>query len=199
MKTFRTTALVLIAFNLLTGCDPNDPAPPPLPSCTTANSDFTQLFAATLASNSVFDDYTNMDLLTHEYTFSVATNETVCAVGYQGNAVLFANNIPYTVEIFDNTNNALVYSGSHFFDSAFTDYQSVIPTNLVAGNTYTIRRIVTNYMGNIGTTTGRILRFNGSNPYPVTTNGLTITASDFYGTGGPVTNYGIPYIDIIFQ
>lgn len=167
--------------------------------CNTANSEFTQLYAATLASNVSFTDVTTMDLLTHEYTFEVNTNETVCSIGYQGNANLYAANIPYLIEIVDNGTNTVIYSGNHVFDSAQTEYVSITPTNLTAGTSYTLRRTVTNYLGNIGNTVGRLLRFNGPSPYPVSNAAMTITSSDFYGTGGPVPDFGIPYIDIIFQ
>lgn len=167
--------------------------------CNTANSEFTQLYAATLASNVSFTDVTTMDLLTHEYMFEVNTNETVCSIGYQGNANLYAANIPYLIEIVDNGTNTVIYSGNHVFDSAQTEYVSITPTNLTAGTSYTLRRTVTNYLGNIGNTVGRLLRFNGPSPYPVSNAAMTITSSDFYGTGGPVPDFGIPYIDIIFQ
>ncbi len=141
-----------------------------------------------------------MDLVTHEYTFDVNTNKTICSVGYQGNANLFAANVPYVIEIYDNTTSTMVYTGTHVFDSAVVDYQAIAPTALVAGNSYTIRRIASNYLGNIGNTIGRICRFNsGAVPYPVTSGAITINSSNFYGTGGPAANFGIPFIDIAFQ
>lgn len=55
-------------------------------------------------------------------------------------------------------------------------------------------------MGNLATTQGRMLSFNvPANHFPVTNNGSTITASNFYGTSGPVPNFGIPYIEIVFR
>lgn len=181
------------------GCSPS-PAPAPPTGCNIVGTDFQQLYATTLASNALYTNYTTMDLVTHEYTFNVNTNKTVCTIGYQGNAALFAGSVPYTIEIYNNTTSTLVYSGNHIFNSAATDYQPITPTNLVAGDSYTVRRIASNYLGNIGNTIGRILRFNtGPVPYPVTSGALTITSSNFYGTGGPVPNFGIPYIDIVFQ
>ncbi|MEO8517086.1 MAG: hypothetical protein ABI426_10090 [Flavobacterium sp.] len=202
MKTnFKIFGLFFFLGIALVGCSPSTPTPIPTPTaCNTVGTDFQQLYAATLASNALFTNYTTMDLVTHEYTFTVSANKTICTVGYQGNANLYASSIPYTIEIYNNTTTTLVYTGSHIFNSAATDYQPITPTNLVAGNTYTIRRIASNYLGNIANTTGRILRFNAAPvPYPVTYGVLTISASNFYGTGGPVPNYGIPYIDIVFQ
>lgn len=201
MKHLKNILLVQLAIVLLTSCSPNNPPlPPPPAACNTVGTDFQNLYAATLASNALYDNYLTMDLVTHEYTFTVSTNKTVCTLGYQGNATLFASSIPYTMEIYNNTTSTMVYSGNIVFNSASTDYQPITPTPLVAGNSYTIRRNANNYLGNIGNTIGRICRKNaGPNQYPAANGVLTITASDFYGTGGPVPNYGVPYIDIVFQ
>jgi hypothetical protein len=199
IKKLGTLALLAIA---LASCSPsNPPLPLPPPSaCNTVGTDFQNLYAATLSSNALYDNYLTMDLVTHEYTFTVSTNKTVCTLGYQGNATLFASSIPYTMEIYNNTTSTMVYSGNIVFNSASTDYQPITPTPLVAGNSYTIRRNANNYLGNIGNTIGRICRKNaGPNQYPATNGVLTITTSNFYGTGGPVPNYGIPNIDIVFQ
>ena len=56
-------------------------------------------------------------------------------------------------------------------------------------------KIVNNYGGNIANTIGRICRFNsGGLPSSATATGsyMKIVSSNFYGTGGPVPNYGIP-------
>ena len=181
-------------------------SPPPSPAavCSTSTSDFQTIFNNVLTSDPAYDDYTSMDLVTHEYTFTMLANKSICQIGYQGNATLFASSIPYTIEIYNNTTSTPVYSGNHAFNSAFTDY--VVPSgptiNLINGNSYTIRRIASNYAGNIGNTIGRICRFN-SGPIPSAALGtgaeMQITSSNFYGTGGPIPNFGIPYIDIIFQ
>lgn len=210
MKNLKNTLVNLstkfalaIALGLtITSCSP--PAPSPTATCSTTTSDFQTIYNNVLTSNSAYDDYVNMDLVTHEYTFTMLTNKSVCQIGYQGNANLYASSIPYTIEIYNNTTSILVYSGNHVFNSAFTDY--VTPTgptiNLVNGNSYTIKRIAANYLSNIGNTIGRICRFNSA-PFPSAATGtgieMQITGSDFYGTGGPVPNFGIPYIDIIFQ
>ena len=205
---FGKLAIIVLALGFLTsqtGCTPPPPPPPPPAPCVTTGTDFQTLYTNTLALSSAYNNYTTMDLVTHEYTFFISTNKTVCSIGYQGNANLFTASIPYTIEIYDNTNSMLVYSGNHVFNSAFTDYVTpTAPINLTAGNSYTIKRKAVNYLGNIGNTIGRICRFSNSPappvvPYPVNFGIMTITASNFYGTGGPVPNYGIPYIDIVFQ
>lgn len=181
----------------------NDPDPIPQPAgCNNVNTDFQVLYTNTLLSNPLFDNYTTMDLLTHEYSFTANANKTICTIGYQGNAVMYANNLPYTIEIYNVTTNTTIYTGNHLFNSTTTDYKTITPTNIIAGNNYVIRRIIPvgGYNGDLMNTIGRICRFNtGTVPYPVTQGAITITASDFYGTGGPVPNYGIPYIDIVFQ
>ncbi len=172
---------------------------PPVVACDTTNTKFKQLYNFAKLTMAGSTDATTMDLLTHEYTFTTTANQVICKVGYQGNAILLANNIPYTIEIV-NSSNTVLYSGNHVFQSAAIEYKTIGPVNITSGQSYTIRRTVTNYMGNLNTTLGRMLSFNvPANQFPVSNNGLTITASNFYGTGGPVLNIGIPYIEIVFQ
>lgn len=196
-SNFKKIGLLFLGIMMAVGCNNDDNQNQS--SCNTANSEFNQLYATTLASNAAYTDVTTMDLLTHEYTFEVSTNETVCSIGYQGNMNLYNANIPYLMEIVDNSTNTVIYSGNHLFDYTQTEYVSITPVNLTAGTSYTIKRTVTNYLGNIANTVGRLLRFNGPSSYPVSNATITITGSDFYGTGGPVPDFGIPYIDIAFQ
>lgn len=199
---FKLKTVLLLVFTIsLFNCGNDDDLTPP--QCDATNTQFNQLYTTTLSSNPSYDNYVSMDLLTHEYTFKVTNNQTVCKVGYQGNADLFAANIPYTIEIFDVVTGTVIYSDSHVFDPTNTDYQPITPTALLANQDYIVRRIVTNYNNDIGTTIGRILRFNlasgAPNPYPFSNTELSISASNFYGTGGPVPDFGIPYIDLVFQ
>jgi hypothetical protein len=203
MKTIiKNLAKTFLLGIVLVGCSPSSTPPSTAAACNNVNTDFQLLYNNTLISNVIFDNYVNMDLLTHEYNFTVSANKTVCSVGYQGNAALFAAGKPYTIEIYNNTTSSVVYTGPHLFNSVATDYQPITPTNLIAGNSYTIKRILppSGYLANLANTTGRILRFNAAPvPYPVNQGVLTISASNFYGAGGPVVNFGIPYIDIVFQ
>lgn len=197
--------VLLVVATLLVGpsCGSSVPTPvDPTPTCFTTNTLFQQVFTATATANPTFQDVATMDLLTHEYTFTVNANKTICSIGYQGNATLFANNLPYTIEIVDSLTNTVVYTGNHLFGSTATSYVSITPVNLIANQSYTIRRTLPTggYAGNIGNTIGRILRFTSSSTgFPASSGGFTITSSNFYGTGGPVVNFGIPYIDIVFQ
>ena len=208
MKNLKNTAVKIskkLVLAIALGLSVASCTPTPTPAaCSTTSSDFQTIFNNVLVSNSAYDNYTTMDLVTHEYTFTMLANKNICQIGYQGNANLYASSIPYTIEIYDNTTSNLVYSGNHVFNDAYTDY--VTPTgptvSLINTHSYTIRRIASNYLGNIGNTIGRICRFNAA-PLPSAALGtgtfMQLTASNFYGTGGPVPNYGIPYIDIIFQ
>lgn len=193
MKSLITTATITLML-IITACNPNNPNP----ACNTANTDFQQLYTS-LTVNPAYQDITTMDLVTHEYSFIMNTTKTVCSIGYQSNANIASQ--PYLIEIVDNASNTNVYSGSIIFSSASTSYASIPGVVLNAGTSYTIKRTVTNYMGNIGNTTGRIVKGSGANPmaFPYTASFFTITGSNFYGTGGPVPNYGIPFIDIAFQ
>ena len=206
-KSFQKLGIFSLLSLAILSCSPPPSPPIPLASCVTTGTDFQNLYASTLLMSTAYNNYVTMDLVTHEYTFKLSATKTVCSIGYQGNANLFAASVPYTIEIMDNSVSTTIpmYSGSNVYNSAFTDY--VAPTSpivLNAGTSYTIKRKATNYLGNIGNTIGRICRFNNSSaptvvPYPVTSGIMTITASNFYGTGGPVPNYGIPFIDLAFQ
>lgn len=203
LKIVLPTVLLVVA-TLIIGPSCGSSVPDPVvvtPTCSTTNTLFQQLFTATATANPTFPDQVSIDLLTHEYTFSVSTNKTICSIGYQGNAVLFANSLPYTIEIVD-ASNTVIYTGNHLFASTATSYVSITPVSLIANQSYTIRRTISpnGYMADLANTTGRLLNFSvTSGAFPATLGGLTITSSNFYGAGGPIPNAGIPYIDIVFQ
>ena len=52
-----------------------------------------------------------------------------------------------------------------------------------------------NQFGNI---IGRIAR-NSPMSFPYSNGIMTITDADFYQNGGPLTNLGVPYIDLILR
>lgn len=162
--------------------------------CDTTNTTFDQLYTSLVTSSSNNDE-TTMDLETHSYNFEVAENKTICQIGYQ--SLPNFNATPYQIEIFDNTSSTLIYSDNHIFSSTATSYISIIPIQIEAGHSYTIKRIQTNWNNNLGNTIGRLV--NGNLSFPITYGELTITGSSFYGTGGPMDDWGIPYIDIVFQ
>ena len=86
-----------------------------------------------------------------------------------------------------------------FCDNSTSDFQTPSATiNLVAGTSYTIKRIQTNWGNNIGNTIGRLATTNTMS-FPYTYGIMTITGSNFHQNGGPAIDFGVPYIDIIFK
>lgn len=166
-------------------------------ACDSSNTLFKQLYTNVTNSQGAADEVF-MDLITHEYTFNVTAAATICQVGYQSLPTF--NTTPYLIEIFNNSTNQLVYTGSHLFSSTATEYVAITPTALTAGESYTIRRIQTQWNGNIGNTIGRLAYIQGVLlNFPITEGNLNITGSSLYGTGGPAVNFALPYIDLVFQ
>ena len=169
--------------------------------CSTTNTNFQNLYTTTLNSNSAYTNMITRDVLTHEYSFTVSSAKNICAIGYQGNATMQSNNLPYTIEVFNSTTSTMVFTGTNVFNSTAISYLGASGA-LSTGNTYVVRRIVPTggYLGNIINTVGRICTFNsGGSPFPVSSGDITIVSSNFYGTAGPALNFGIPYIDIVFE
>jgi len=162
--------------------------------CDSSNTTFNQLYNS-LVNTAPNQDLTTMDAEIHSYTFEVLSNKTACKIGYQSLPTF--NTTPYLIEIFDNTSSTLIYSDSNTFSSASTSYVSITPVQLLVGHSYTIKRIQTNWNGNIENVIGRLV--NGNLTFPVTFEDLKIISSSFYGGGGPIDNWGVPYIDIVFQ
>jgi hypothetical protein len=70
-----------------------------------------------------------------------------------------------------------------------------------AGQSYTLRRTVADWHGNIANTIGRIIKDESfvDLPFPVTVGGLTIESTNAYGSGGPSPDKILPYIDFVFN
>ncbi len=148
-----------------------------------------EAFFNALNNQSGYTLYESMDLLTHEYTFTTTTDIQVCGFGYKS----AGNSLIYTIEL--QGSNGMLYTGNHSFSSAQFDYVSIPPITLTAG-TYTLRRTVTNN-SNLSETIGPITRgANNTSPnFPINLGGnITIESANFYGSGGPVPNYGVPNI-----
>ena len=163
--------------------------------CDETNTSFSQIYNG-LAESPSNQDWTSLDLETHSYTFEVSTDKVICKIGYQ--SLLDFNTTPYLIEIYDNTTNTLIYSDSHIFSSSSISYISISPIQILANHSYSIKRIQTEWNGNIENTIGRIIE--GDFTFPITFEDLSITGSTFYGTADPLIDWGIiPYIDIVFQ
>jgi hypothetical protein len=189
----------LFAATLMMACKKDIQSGQP-PQCDESATPFKALYT-NLANSPEYQDAVYMDLETHAYTFEVVTPVTLCKIGYQ--SLPDFDSTPYEIEISDNAGNIL-YFGSHLFPSAATGYESVGSIPLQPGVSYTVKRIQTNWNDNIGNTVGRMVYFSdntgsASIPFPITEGDLTITASTFYGTGGPTTDFAIPFIDLVFE
>ena len=189
MKNLKKIIVLFIALAIV-GCSKSDPAPSnPVPKpCSTASSDFQSLFGAGGTVTFDFD--------VHSYNFKVATNKTICKIGYQSTAYNALN--PYTIKILDGT--TVIYNQPHVFTSTEVSYITPISTvNLVAGTTYTLERIQTNSGPNNDQNIGNVKTAT----FPLSSGDLTITGSKFYfvSANGTITisNTKIPFIDIVFQ
>lgn len=161
--------------------------------CSASQLEF-ENFVDDLVTNQGYNLEKNVDLTTHEYTFTLNKTVDVCSFGYQG---ITAN--PYVIEIVDNTNTT-IYQGNHTFSTSFHEYIQIPSLKLVPG-TYTIRRIQNNYTY-LNEIIGHILfePSGGTFNFPISYNSfMTITSSNFYGTGGPAPDLGLPYITIGFD
>ncbi|WP_395045614.1 hypothetical protein [Flavobacterium sp.] len=192
MKTsIHTLALLLLVSFTITNCAPPPPPPPP---CTTINTTFSQLYSTVVALPGHQNSNT-FDTEIHEYTFTLSANQTICSIGYQSQTAIAAT--PYLMEIVDPS-NTVVYSGNHVFSSVNTSYVSITPTAIVANQPYKIRRtmLLVNAGNNFGNIIGRVVNQPGALvSFPQTFGIMTITGANFYQNGGPLVNYGIPFID----
>lgn len=194
------TILVFAVLSMFTiGCTP--PPPPPPPSCNTSNTLFHQIYNATAAISGNVDVVT-YDSEVHEYSFTLSANKIVCSVGYQSQPAIAAAAIPYTIMLRDNTTSTNIFTISNTFSSSTTSYVSIPSTpTLIAGHSYTLKRILTSYAGNIGNTIGRMVKSSSTTSitFPYSSGVMTITGSNFYQNASTATNLGIPFIDIVFQ
>ena len=203
-KSFKTVAsqikkiglIVIIGLSIASCSTPPTPTPP-APPCVTTGTDFQQLYN-TVTTTAGHSNVVTYDSEVHSYTFHLFTSKTVCSIGYQSQPAIAAT--PYLIEIYNNTTSTLVYTGSHVFSSASTSYVTIPSVTLTAGDSYTIRRIQTNWGTNIGNTIGRLVKNNSGNvAFPQVYGNMKITGSSFYQNAGTQTNWAIPYIDIVFQ
>ena len=202
LKRIRTIAPVIIVLFLcmaMTKCSCGKQEDETAPPCNMPSA-FIKMYEANVSDHPTYADGISMDLQTHEYKFRPHTNRSICKVGYQGNAALYTANIPYTIEIADAA-GTILYTGSHRFASGTIDYHTLSnPVNVTAGLVYTVRRIIADPSVSLDKLQGRVLNYNyPSGTMPTVTYGIIdIVGSNFYGRGGPIPNYGIPFIDIVF-
>lgn len=162
-------------------------------SCKTSMSDFHQLFDD-LVANGNKDEF-HLDFEVHSYQFKVNSDKTICKIGYQSFDAL--ENVKYTIEITDLTDNSDYLNYSQKFKSNKTSYITISSGfKLKAGHIYEIKRIQNNYGAYISNTIGRVAF--GNIQFPISHNGLTILSSSFNGAASPSLNGALPFIDIVF-
>ena len=186
---------VIMITILSTSCSTNSSSP--APACDASSTNFQTIFGA--------GGNVSYDFDVHSYTFKVATNKTICKIGYQSTA--YNTSIPYTIKILQGT--TVIYSQPHLFSSTAISYITPPSTiNLTAGVDYTIERIQTNNSPTSFENLGRIKVV----AFPLSSGDLTITGSKFYfdptyvnplsgfpnGTSTAI-DVSLPYIDIVFQ
>lgn len=166
--------------------------------CSTSNPDFLSLYSNTTLQQQLTDG-NFMDTEVHSYSFEVNSPKTICSVGYQSCGGL--SQTPYLIEIRDSASNAVLFSGSSLFDSLAMSYISIPPLSLVPNHTYTVNRIQTSWTVYITKTIGRVIYQPSSFTiqFPIMHGALKITSSHFYGHGGPLFNFGLPCIDLVYQ
>ena len=163
--------------------------------CDNTSSDFQDLYQSMVTAG--YTDDVTYDTEIHEYTFVLTATKELCEIGYQSQPGVATT--PYVMEVVDNSTATTIYSDSHTFSSTTTSYVTLTSTVILQANTsYTIKRIQTNWAPNIGNTIGRLAR-RSSMTFPYSYGIMTITAADFHQNGGPLTNLGVPYIDIILR
>ncbi len=193
MKTFRTLLFSFFVI-LINSCDnDNDPANN-VCDTTYVSSAITNAFS----SANGYDDIETMDLETHEYSVKINAAGEICSIGYQNPSTYTGG---YTMEI-TNITTGISYSGVHTFSQTGLDYQSIAtPVQVNSGDIIIVKRTILPGYTMLNQTIGRILRkSNYANvPYPITQGNIEFLSSNFYGTGGPVPDFGQPYIALGFQ
>ena len=193
MKQIKFYVILLCVFSLF-GCGDDDDNTIP---CDNTSSEFQSIFQNMITSGHT-DDVT-FDTEIHEYTFTLSANKEVCEIGYQSQPAISSTS--YLIEIIDSLTNTVIYSNNHTFSSISTSYITPSLTiNLQSGTSYTIRRtlLLSNANGQFSNIIGRIARKSPMN-FPYSNGIMTITSADFYQNGGPLTNLGVPYIDLILR
>jgi len=191
MKKFRTIILIAISA-LMINCSDSDSPDNQEAICDTSNSEFKQIFDQLIQTNV---DEIYMDTEIHGYQFKVLTAKNICSIGYQSIPAMAST--PYRIEIHNNTTNSIIYSGDHIFSSSGTSYVSVGSIPLVAGNSYTVKRIQTNWGNDISNTIGRTATSSsGDYSFPLSIGDLQITSAEFDDNQ---LNSVLPYIDIVFE
>lgn len=192
MKTLKSIFICLV-LAFFASCDnDNDP------TNNVCDDSYLSVVSSTVfTSANGYTLYETMDLETHEYTMVVNAAGEICSIGYQ-NPTTYTGT--YLMEV-ENTTTNQTSSGTFSFSQANMQYQSFTNPLLVnVGNTVVVRRTVSSGYTLLSETIGSIYTSSNPNPFPIVINpNATIISSNFYGTGGPVPNFGVPLIGVGFQ
>jgi hypothetical protein len=194
-KLFKTTALLFLLslLTILASCDnDNDPTN----NVCEDHYVSTPITDAFSVANGYDDLAENMDLETHVYVIRIHADGEICSVAYQ-NPSTYAGD--YFIEILNNGSSTM-YTGNHSFSQTELEYQNITPVSVASGDLITIQRTINNSNA-LNQNVGRILRKSDSTdvPFPFTQGNIEFLSSTFYGGGGPVPNYGLPYIPLGFK
>ncbi len=196
MKNLKLILLSLTAV-LFTNCDNDtDPTNNACDSTYVTNS-----ITAAFSTANNYNDLETMDLEMHEYKMKINANGEICSIGYQ-NPTVFAGS--YTMEVINETSN-VSYTGIHSFSQANLDYQNIsTPVPVASGDIISVRRTIIQSSPNVSETIGRLLRKSDYTnvPFPITQGNVEFLSSNFVSSnnnGGPVPNFGMPYIAVGFK
>ena len=162
--------------------------------CNGSNNDFSNLYNQLISSG--YTDETTMDTEIHQFYFQLSKEMEVCKIGYQSQTAI--ENSPYLIEIIDTINNSTLLSESHTFSSNSISYFA--PSNSVtldSGVVYSLRRTQTK-SENFSNIIGRMATKSPMS-FPYENGVIKVLGSKFYQKGGPLNNFGIPFIDIVFK
>ncbi len=192
----KNKSLLLIALLVATifSCDDDDNDPV---NNVCENNYVSDAIVTAFATANGFNAIYPMDLETHEYTIMINANGEICSIGYK-NSPTYAGS--YNMEII-NVTSGNSYSGSHSFSQTNLDYQTITPTISVAtGDVINVKRTIepgyTPLLDEIG---DAIASSNPTISFPIVEGNVTFLGSDFYGGGGPVTDYAMPIIGLGFK
>lgn len=164
----------------------------------TNNSDFQHIHNDLIRAGRNADVTWDSDV--HSYTFELSENKSITSFGYQSQPNLSSTD--YLIEVINNTDSSIVYSGGHQFSS--NDLSYVVPTspiNLQSGVSYTLNRIQTNWVQYVTEKIGHVVRTQQSD-YPLSDGVLTITQTNFNDVGSInswSTNMALPRIDMVLE
>lgn len=194
LRNISKFALLLFVSFSFVNCnnDDDNPVYEPEAVCDTNNSEFDQLYQSIVNNNNVDDFW--MDLITHSYNFKLSANKNLCKIGYQAYPGITGS--VYEIELKETASQTVLYSGFHSFSDTSTSYIDAGVT-LYAGVEYTISRSY-----DPGTFTTDIIGRGVHGPnlsFPANFGDIQILSSNAEGYGGPVVDFFIPYIDLVFE